>query len=344
MVGGNGADFVNGGVGTDVEVLGNGDDTAAWNPGEGNDTIDGGLGRDTLAFNGSNGDEQMSLSANGPSAVFLRNLGNIRMDLDGVERLDLATFGGVDTVTIGDLSGTDVTTAEIDLAATTGAADAKDDTVQVNGTDQADRVDVAADGGAVEVTGLAAQTSVTGGDPTDRLQINTFGGDDSVTVSDAPACSRADLDRPAMTSTTPPRRSPQGITCRVPRFHPRRRHRQRPGPQHRLVRRPVRQRAGPRRGRGGRQLPPHRVRDRRRQPLRPAQARGAERRRRSTSAAPGSTTSRSPAATVPSSRSGPSGWTSSGSRHGEIVDAPYGSGLSFRDPDGIALEFFAPPA
>jgi catechol-2,3-dioxygenase len=26
-----------------------------------------------------------------------------------------------------------------------------------------------------------------------------------------------------------------------------------------------------------------------------------------------------------------------------IVDAPYGSGLSFRDPDGIALEFFAPP-
>jgi glyoxylase I family protein len=30
--------------------------------------------------------------------------------------------------------------------------------------------------------------------------------------------------------------------------------------------------------------------------------------------------------------------------HGDIKDAPYGSGLSFRDPDGIALEFFAPPA
>ena len=29
--------------------------------------------------------------------------------------------------------------------------------------------------------------------------------------------------------------------------------------------------------------------------------------------------------------------------HGEIVDAHYGSGLSFRDPDNIALEFFAPP-
>jgi catechol-2,3-dioxygenase len=29
--------------------------------------------------------------------------------------------------------------------------------------------------------------------------------------------------------------------------------------------------------------------------------------------------------------------------NGGIVDAHYGSGLSFRDPDGIALEFFAPP-
>ncbi len=33
-----------------------------------------------------------------------------------------------------------------------------------------------------------------------------------------------------------------------------------------------------------------------------------------------------------------------GIAHGEIVDAGYGSGLSFRDPDNIALELFAPPA
>ncbi len=32
-----------------------------------------------------------------------------------------------------------------------------------------------------------------------------------------------------------------------------------------------------------------------------------------------------------------------GVAHGGIVDAGYGSGLSFRDPDNIALEFFAPP-
>ncbi len=41
------------------------------------------------------------------------------------------------------------------------------------------------------------------------------------------------------------------------------------------------------------------------------------------------------------------GWVSRldelGIAHGGIVDAHYGSGLSFRDPDNIALEFFAPP-
>jgi hypothetical protein len=191
VFGGQGADFVNGGVGTDVEVLGNGDDTAAWNPGEGNDRITGGLGLDTLAFNGSNADEQMSLSANGQSAVFLRSPGNIRMDLDGVEQLDLATFGGSDAVTIGDLSSTDVTLSEIDLASTSGSGDARGDTVQVNGSDQADRVDVTADGGGVDVAGLAADTVVTGGEPTDRLQIDTFGGDDRVSVTDG---ARALLD------------------------------------------------------------------------------------------------------------------------------------------------------
>ena len=33
-----------------------------------------------------------------------------------------------------------------------------------------------------------------------------------------------------------------------------------------------------------------------------------------------------------------------GITHGGIKDAHYGSGLSFRDPDGIALELFAPPS
>jgi len=185
VFGGRGADEVNGGVGTDTEVLGSGDDTAAWNPGEGNDAIVGGLGRDTLAFNGSNGDELMSLTADGHRAVFLRNLGTIRMDLDGVERLDLTTFGGTDSVTIGDLSGTDIDLAEIDLAATDGSGDEKTDTVVLKGTDAADRVDVTASGQSVDVAGLRAETLITGGEPTDRLEVDTADGNDRVTVSDA---------------------------------------------------------------------------------------------------------------------------------------------------------------
>jgi glyoxylase I family protein len=33
-----------------------------------------------------------------------------------------------------------------------------------------------------------------------------------------------------------------------------------------------------------------------------------------------------------------------GVEHGGIVDAHYGSGLSFKDPDGLPLELFCPPA
>ena len=33
-----------------------------------------------------------------------------------------------------------------------------------------------------------------------------------------------------------------------------------------------------------------------------------------------------------------------GVAHGGVIDAHYGSGLSFRDPDNIALELFCPPA
>jgi glyoxylase I family protein len=33
-----------------------------------------------------------------------------------------------------------------------------------------------------------------------------------------------------------------------------------------------------------------------------------------------------------------------GIAHGGIVDASYGSGLAVKDPDNIALEFFAPPS
>jgi Ca2+-binding RTX toxin-like protein len=185
LVGDRGADFVDGGVGNDDEQLGSGDDVAAWDPGEGSDLVDGGLGEDTLVFNGSNGDERMSLAPNGTSVVFLRSPGNVRMDLDDVERLDLATLGGADAVTVGDLTGTDLGEAHVDLASSTGSGDAKTDSVVVTGSDAADHVDVSASAGAIDVSGLAARTVVRGSEPSDQLDLLTLGGDDHVAVDPA---------------------------------------------------------------------------------------------------------------------------------------------------------------
>jgi Ca2+-binding RTX toxin-like protein len=183
IFGGSGADHVDGGRGNDTQILGAGTDTALWNPGEGSDVTDGGTGYDTLVFNGSSGDEVMSLSANGHHAVFLRNLGSIRMDMNRVEALDLAALGGVDTVTVNDLRGTDVRSANIDLSSQ-GAGDRADDVVTVNGTNRADRIHVAAYHGVVDVAGLRARTVISGSEPTDRLQVNSLGGNDHVKVRD----------------------------------------------------------------------------------------------------------------------------------------------------------------
>lgn len=190
LFGGRGADFVNGQVGTDTEVLGTGDDTAGWLPGEGSDAVSGGPGVDTLAFTGSAGDEVMSLSASGHRAVFLRSPGSVRMDLDTVERLDLAPLGGADNVTIGDLTGTDLGEALVDLSQNL-AGDHGDDTVVVNGTAGADEIAVGADNGAVDVSGLQPRTRITGAETTDELDVNAGAGDDRVDVTDA---ARAAMD------------------------------------------------------------------------------------------------------------------------------------------------------
>ena len=179
-----GRDTVNGNRGNDTEILGRGNDTAVWNPGEANDVIDGGRDHDTLVFNGSNLDEIMSLSANGSQAVFLRNLGSIRMDLNRVEELDLATLGGADQVLVDNLDGTDLRTANIDLSSAAGTGDGLDDTVTVNGTNAADQIEVDAFDKTVQVSGLRAETRISGAETTDELLVHSLDGNDQVGVGD----------------------------------------------------------------------------------------------------------------------------------------------------------------
>jgi hypothetical protein len=183
IFGGNGDDQVDAGRGNDTVSLGNGNDSFVWTPGEGSDTVDGGNGNsDVMQFVGANGNEKMSLSANGSAAVFLRDVANIRMDFSNIELFDLKALGGVDNVTVNDLSGTSIRQANIDLSAANGAPDQAADVVTVNGTDQADRVNVDTNGGQVDVAGLAAETHITGSETLDHLQVNTLDGNDRVNV------------------------------------------------------------------------------------------------------------------------------------------------------------------
>src|SRR3954452_17422640 len=190
LFGDRGDDNIDGGRGADTEILGQGDDTALWLPGEGSDTIDGGRGSDLMTFIGNGLNEEFALAADGAHAILTRDLGTIVMDTDEVEAVNLATLGGADTVTVGDLSGTHLRSNDIDLSSA-GAADGQLDVVTVDGTDDADQVTVDAASASVQVTGLPARTTVSGSDTRDQLHVSTGAGGDSVAVSAAAAAAIA---------------------------------------------------------------------------------------------------------------------------------------------------------
>ncbi len=183
LLGGNGNDSIDGNRGNDVALMGNGDDTFVWDPGDGSDVVEGQNGGDTLLFNGANVDEQVDLSANGARLRFFRTQANITMDTAGVETVDFNALGGADLVTVNDLSGTDVSNVNLDLAGALGGAtgDGAADRVVVNGTNGDNTIHVNGDAGAVNVRGLAAAVNVLHPEGAkDRLEINTLAGTDTV--------------------------------------------------------------------------------------------------------------------------------------------------------------------
>jgi len=184
LLGGDGNDVVTGGRGNDTAFLGAGNDTFIWNPGDGSDTVEGQAGLDTLLFNGANVNENIDLSANGNRLRFFRDVGNVTMDTSGIENVTVNALGGADTITINDLTGTDVNLIRANLSGSTGQSDGQADTILVNGTANADNIQVASTNGEVVVSGLAAQVRVTGIDAgLDQLNINGLGGDDTIDAS-----------------------------------------------------------------------------------------------------------------------------------------------------------------
>jgi hypothetical protein len=183
--GGDGNDSVDGGKGNDTASLGDGSDAFRWDNGEGSDTIEGGDGTDRMVFNGNGAAgsiENVTMSANGGRLKFFRVQGNVTMDTDGVEIVDDNALGGADSVTVNDLTGTDVTQTNIDLASALGgsAADGALDNVVVNGTDGDDTIDIDGNGSGADVSGLATAVSVKHADSTDHLDVHTLAGADKV--------------------------------------------------------------------------------------------------------------------------------------------------------------------
>jgi Ca2+-binding RTX toxin-like protein len=183
--GGSGNDLIDGGKGNDTAHLGAGNDTFRWDNGEGSDVIEGQDGSDTMVFNGAAIAENVTMTANGRRLAFFRVQGNVTMDTEGVEIVEDNTLGGADSVTVNDLTGTDVTQTNLDLAGTLGgsAADGAVDNVVVNGTDGVDTIDIAGSGSGAVVTGLATAVSVEHPDQTDTLSVNTRAGADNVFVN-----------------------------------------------------------------------------------------------------------------------------------------------------------------
>ena len=69
-----------------------------------------------------------------------RDVAAITMDIDGIETLAFRALGGADTVTVGDLAGTEVEERRRRPDAIGGGGDGAADTVVVHGTAGADEI------------------------------------------------------------------------------------------------------------------------------------------------------------------------------------------------------------
>ena len=140
--------------------------------------VRGGEGADELAFEGSAAAERYALEPRGDGARLTRDVGHVRIDLDGVERVATRALGGADVFTAGDLRGTVVNDVDLDLG-----SDGARDRVISRGSDESDFGDVLASGAGVFVLGMPAFLHVGNAEPDDELLIDGRGGDDRINAS-----------------------------------------------------------------------------------------------------------------------------------------------------------------
>jgi hypothetical protein len=139
-------------------------------------------------MDGSGADEHFAVSPIGGRTSVTRDVSDLRMDLHGVDRLDINAAGGADTLRVDDLSGTDTEEVAFELAPFRGttATDLAHDSVVVGGSNGNDAIGVTAAGHPLRVAGLATTTVVNRSDRTlDTLHVDTRLGNDLVSVEPA---------------------------------------------------------------------------------------------------------------------------------------------------------------
>lgn len=183
IVGSPGQDVITGGLGIDVAFLAGGLDTYNWVAGDGGDIVEGGLGTDFLRMDGTSAGESYSIAPIGGRTRAALN--TEVLDLGDVERLDIFPASGSDQMHVADMSGTDVTNVDFQLALARNKTthDGSPDSVFVDGTNGNDAISVTAGGPTVRTAGLAAATTVWYSEKTqDSLHLDTRLGNDLVSV------------------------------------------------------------------------------------------------------------------------------------------------------------------
>ena len=134
----------------------------------------------------ANVSEKIDISANGSRVGSPATSPASRWTSTALKTIDFNALGGADTITVGDLTGTNVKQVNLDLASPpgSGVGDGQPDNVIVNGTNGADVIAVAGNASGATVLGLSAQVNITGAEAAnDRLTVNVLAGDDVVQAS-----------------------------------------------------------------------------------------------------------------------------------------------------------------
>ena len=187
-----GNDIVEGDLGNDTAFLGAGDDrfiwiqeTAATWSRVSKASIRSSLTAPTSPRTSNFGYRRFSGS--GERARFFRDVANITMDLDRVERIEFKALGGADQIVVNDLSRTDVREVALDLAGALGGGDGAIDRITLKGAGTGKLIVIQGAGTSLNVAGLHAAVSVANAEATDTLLIAAGGGDDTVNANNLAA-------------------------------------------------------------------------------------------------------------------------------------------------------------